>query len=154
MSATIVLHYLYVDADNYKAAGAVTLVNDVTMDQRAEILALCQEEFIPGQVGLPDLQNQFNSGLTYWDEDRDHPFHRITAIEDSEGEPKSETPRASDIFAKITACAEQGWDDAYRPPFYGQMVEHRHAYQHDPDAFMQQVTNHSTTENGDAPDGP
>jgi hypothetical protein len=154
MNKTIVLHYLYVDADNYKAAGAVTLVNDVTMDQRAEILALCEEEFIPGQVGLPDLQNQFNGGLTYWDEDSDHPYHLITAIEDGLGDPSADAQRASEIFARIMACAEQGWDDSYRPPFYDQMVEHRHAFQHDPDAFMQQVTDHSRTENGDAPDGP
>jgi len=72
------IDYVYADASNYKVWGREVLAGTLTAEEKAEILAACEdgELFIASQVGLPDLQHRM------WNEHRmnddDHVFHRLT----------------------------------------------------------------------------
>lgn len=75
------LGYGYRDASNNKCFKEVVLGGRISAEQVHRIATNLEggEFFIPGQVGLADLQGEFVAGAG-WDEDDDHPFHTITDI--------------------------------------------------------------------------
>lgn len=64
--------YLYRDGSNYKQSESVVIQGELTF---AEVEPYLDEGeyFIPGQVGLEDLQHRFGGKLTM----DDHPWHEL-----------------------------------------------------------------------------
>jgi hypothetical protein len=96
------------------------------------------EGFVPGQIGLPDLQINFNEGMTFWDDERDHPFHEIDEVAPVDTLPAG-TMVLNSMTARDLAEAAAGilsWDAEYRPDFHGAMAALKTDYDRDPDAFM------------------
>lgn len=66
MTQNTAFFYLYRDGDNYKVAGKAVFSGPCSLELRDRISRAAENggeddygQFIPGQVGLPDLQNQF-----------------------------------------------------------------------------------------------
>lgn len=66
MTKNTALFYTYRDGDNYKVAGKAVFAGPCSLELRDRITRATQDggdddygNFVPGQVGLPDLQNQF-----------------------------------------------------------------------------------------------
>lgn len=101
--------YRYADASNNKVHGRVVLAGIMTQDQLDRIEAGLSdgEFFIPMQVGLRDLQGDFEHGKS-WEPQDDHPFHTITGVRlvdvDADG------PSIDDIVSKWPTA--DGWDEA------------------------------------------
>jgi hypothetical protein len=72
--------------------------------------------FVPGQVGLPDLQCRFDETDARWDPRIDHPWHELEKINLTVKKPDQELgvtgPALVDAFGAVR------WDDAYTPPGY------------------------------------
>jgi hypothetical protein len=67
MSRNTSFEYVYRDGDNYKVSGVAVFAGEVDLEMRDTILRNAVDpepdgygSFIPGQVGLPDLQDQFH----------------------------------------------------------------------------------------------
>lgn len=143
MSNFLLLAYTYRDADNYKTSLSVAVPGDVDKkgaDRLYDRLA-SDEGFVPGQIGLPDLQINFNEGMTFWDDERDHPFHEIYEVA-----PADTLPAGTMVLNSMTARdlaeaveAIPSWDAGYRPDFHGAMAALKADYDRDPDAFMAKV---------------
>ncbi len=119
--------YGYRDADNYKTNSKVVLAGGFTRLDVKVLFACADREgdayFIPGQVGLADLQDNFSGCESMWLDERDHPYHEIHAIEQCDEEPAKDAMTMSDLVARFVAvAAEGGWDDNYKPAMYETMV--------------------------------
>lgn len=114
------IDYLYRDGSNFKTVSAIVLAGDFTPAMVAQIRASLDEGkfFIPGQVGLPDLQNRFSPAL--WDPDRDHPFHELGEIVQTDCDPSLDM--TVEDFAGLMAAAADDWDHGYLPPFHDEML--------------------------------
>jgi hypothetical protein len=80
-----VFEYLYRDADNYKAWGALLLKGEFTDAQVAEMRSKFESEelFIAEQIGVPPLYEElwaYSGGLT----ESDHPWHEFFAVRPAE----------------------------------------------------------------------
>lgn len=77
-----VIRVMYRDADNYKMHKSTVLGGRITPEQVKIVLDNREggEFFIPGQVGMTDLQGEFSHGAG-WDGNSDHPWHTIQEIE-------------------------------------------------------------------------
>ena len=103
------IEYEYRDGANYKAHGSAVLAGAATADQVDAILNGLDDEggFIPGQVGLSDLQTTLAGG---WKDEVDHPFHEISSIElVLDGQADNSISLISHAFATVT------WDESYQP---------------------------------------
>lgn len=114
--ANTVIDYGYRDGANYKTAGQAVLAGRISPSDAA---ALCRnlydgEAFIPGQVGLQDLQDSFSGCESEWNPDFDHPYHELFKIKYSGATPTHSL--SADEFARQMMSAT--WDDEYKPPFY------------------------------------
>lgn len=113
--------YSYRDGDNYKVAGDVVLAGLLSQSDKDAILAHCDSaltgnpSFIPGQVGLKDLQDSFETP-SRWDDRRDHPWHEIDVIEDTD--MAADSGDAQDFTRSFLATA---WDHAWLPEFHDSM---------------------------------
>lgn len=157
--ANTLFTYMYRDGDNYKQINAVVFAGEANENLRQRIMAAASPSFfsideptdnlfIPGLVGLPDLQNRFGSteaklldamapdmtdamkatleGLVdrarlekpQWNDERDHIWHEIIGIEPVEAEPTVEIS----IEAFTAAMESATWSESYRPPFYDEMA--------------------------------
>jgi len=76
------IEYLYRDANNYKQYEEAILEGELTDEQKALILKH-EDEFIPSQVGLSDLQPRF---LSFPSSD-DHVWHEMGRINGTHHEP-------------------------------------------------------------------
>lgn len=112
--------YQYRDGGNNKVFSYVVLAGDICesgLDMMRERAALDMDastefgDFIPGQIGLPDLQDSFVGGAE-WDAELDHPFHEILNIE-----PTTETPCGHSIDAEGFAhfVSTTVWDHDFIP---------------------------------------
>lgn len=117
------LHYQYRDADNYKVQGRATFAGELDDAKIRNFMEHLDQDgsLIPGQVGLPDLQNQFSGG-SHWDPTRDHPWHELIGIEVS--------PVAASMDVTIDEFVERvlatTWDSEWKPSFYAEMSQ-KHA---------------------------
>lgn len=128
--------YQYRDADNYKVGLDVVFSGEIS-PWDLKLIALCLQEgeyFIPGAVGLADLQDSFGHP-SHWDPERDHPHHQITGIGLTDDEPTDELARSIGDFADHMAehgllglASESGWDEAYKPYFYPEMRDRHRAH--------------------------
>lgn len=137
----LLLGYQYRDADNFKAGERPFVLNDLTELGVARLEELLQHDFIPGLIGLRDLQNDFNAGLTYWDPERDHLWHEFVGLDVAEFPLRNDAIeyKASQVLAALEGQVACGWDETYRPPFFAKMTELKGVYDADPDAFMDDV---------------
>jgi hypothetical protein len=76
---SIALDYLYRDAANWKTSEFAYLAGDLTDEQIETLNELAGEPvFIPGQIGLPDLQENLGSL-----DENSHVWHEIVSVERS-----------------------------------------------------------------------
>lgn len=97
-----VLVYIYRDAANYKAQGLVFVDGKLDLDDLRPYLH--DDGFIPGDVGLPELQSQLQ-GFPGSD---DHVWHELSCVYDSPETREGMIP-AGELVARFKAAAERGW---------------------------------------------
>lgn len=116
-----VVSYMYRDASNYKTSSKIVLAGRITVDDERRYRSNLVDggDFIPGQIGLSDLQDSFFGCDSYWDPDLDHPYHELTGIEPSEARPTVAMSAAEFVHLLATTS----WDDTYLPPFHHEMRE-------------------------------
>jgi hypothetical protein len=109
-SPNTLFEYMYRDADNYKKTGSVVLAGRMSADQVRTLNASLSDSefFIPGQVGLKDLQGEFEHGGG-WDEESDHVWHTIEAVKHTSAAP---TGPSVDELMEAWPKAEEEWDVA------------------------------------------
>ena len=118
------IHYLYRDGSNNKQGAVAVLAGELSLDQMKVVVGRLDEPdleglqegaplglLIPGQVGLRDLQGDFQGGQATWIEE-DHPWHELEAIEPTEAPPTQEMR----VEAFLSLVCGVTWDDAYVPP--------------------------------------
>lgn len=109
------ISYLYRDASNYKQAGSITIIEELTEVQRAVIAATLNDGqfFIPEQVGFPNPRDQFEK-LS----EEDHCWCELEpayAFENDASQPTD--PRsANEVVAAFVDAADAGWDDVLYAP--------------------------------------
>ena len=108
-AANTKITYIYRDGNNYKTDGQTIFGGAISPADIDKIMSHLDEDggFIPGQVGMADLQIQMAGG---WNDDSDHPFHEITAIELT-GEPADNVA----IDKLVRLFSEVSWDQDHRP---------------------------------------
>ncbi|MBK1666601.1 hypothetical protein CKO28_00905 [Rhodovibrio sodomensis] len=111
--------YEYRDGANYHTQRTYIVAGGLSAAEIDEIsLRLDEGEyFIPGQVGLPDLQDSFVGCASHWDPQLDHPWHLLGEIE-STPKPATVALEARELLRRFR---EVQWDDSYKPPFYDEM---------------------------------
>lgn len=105
-----IISYMYRDASNYKQFRDVCIAGRITRDQLDRFVLDLDEgfRFVPGQVGLPDLQGEFDDG---WDYELDHPYHELLEISYTDAAPNSTLTAA----ALADALATTEWNALYDP---------------------------------------
>jgi len=78
--------------------------------------------FIPGQVGLRDLQDSFGVNNAEWHEEYDHIWHELDAIEWTDKMPDQGLPSARDVLERFRQVK---WDENYLPPFHAELAKRR-----------------------------
>lgn len=111
--------YLYRDASNYKAFGAIWLTGTLTDAERSELVACLDggEFFIAEQIGVPPLYAalfQFGDGPTQ----DDHAWHMFEGFRD-EVEPAEGAEAWGDASALLAAfrAAKGNWQLELSPNF-------------------------------------
>jgi hypothetical protein len=118
-----VFEYLYRDADNFKAWGALLLKGVLTDAQVVEMKSKFEGEefFIAEQIGVPPLYEElwaYSGGLTK----SDHPWHEFFAVRPAEindlamGVPLGSANTLFNVVTRISRWKEQlspCWRDAY-----------------------------------------
>lgn len=118
VNTKIYLHYT--DGANYKVGKTVVVHGRMSADDVRTVLASLDggESFIPGQVGLPDLQDSFMDA-SEWNPEYDHVWHDLCEISYTDA-PPTENLGAVELAGAFSRVV---WDDSYRPPFYDEMTE-------------------------------
>lgn len=114
------LEYMYRDGFNYKTSGEAVFAGRIAAQQVRDIAKALDDRayFIPGQVGLQDLQDSFINA-SEWNPEADHPWHEVMAISYT-GDAPTQEDSASEFVARVKNVT---WDDGYKPPFYDTMVQ-------------------------------
>ncbi len=105
------INYMYRDADNYKYGGHVVFGGAISLCQLEDLFANLDEDdhgFIPGQIGIRDLQGDATGG---WQEESDHPWHNVRTVSLTMGAPTDDRT----IGKFMTIVKETSWDGSYRP---------------------------------------
>jgi hypothetical protein len=113
--------YQYRDASDQKITMTIVMEGSLTREELKRLKSSFKAGvlFVPGQVGLMDLQNSFRGRKREWDPDYDYPYHTIDGIfTRSKAPPTQGAPKAADLLARFEAVE---WDDNYKPPFYEEM---------------------------------
>lgn len=114
--------YSYQDADNYSTSEEVVFKGPATKADVCAIVATllhgysddeCEGEFIPGQVGMRDLQDSFGEVASAWDPERDHIIHVMDNIELTDEPTTSEVPAA--VILENFKRAANNWDMEHEP---------------------------------------
>lgn len=128
------LSYLYRDGSNNKATREVLLSDAPQYSLKKVLLAMPTHDgirrFIPGPVGLTDLQGSFGPE-SRWDPEGDHPWHELVDIKAVSGRAGLEVDGCFEDFeaAVFRAAFVDGWDDAYKPSFYPEMAKRQKEYE-------------------------
>lgn len=120
--------YMYRDGANYKCC------RDVVFSGRADrahlaLLCMCLDDeggFIPGQVGLADLQDSFQGCESAWDPDLDHPFHELCGMATTDA-PATGGDLREFVKRMLHARYVDGWDEEYLPPNFPEMAARHRA---------------------------
>lgn len=104
-NANTVLQYMYRDGANWKQLGRTVFSGRITREDVVAIVDALHdgEWFIPGQIGLEDLQEG-------WDPQYDHPFHSICCFELT-----LESANDGEIGDFVKAFTTVKWKKRYRP---------------------------------------
>lgn len=106
------LSYLYRDASNYKTSQTVVLAGEASEADRTLIDSRLDqgEWFIPSEVGLRDLQRDFQSGGNLYEDD--HVWHELDVAADIEETNAAPTVGMTwgELVARFAAVSE--WDVA------------------------------------------
>src|SRR3546814_3502332 len=96
---------MYRDGSNWKTGAQVIFAGRITRDEISMILNARYDDgwFIPGQVGMTDLQEG-------WDSQLDHPFHEICGFELTLAAP--DDPREISQFVREFTSVK--WKKRYR----------------------------------------
>jgi hypothetical protein len=97
--------YHYADKRNCKQFTAIVVDGTITWEQIAPYLAM-QQSFIPGQIGLEDLQYRFALPGA------DHPWHQITPEDIKPTEAKPTIALSGEDL--VWRLAHTIWDANYR----------------------------------------
>lgn len=104
------IDYSYRDADNYKQHARAYFKGTLSDAQIADIRSVLDDGtyFIPGQVGMDELQWKFPSFPT----DSDHVWHELQedAITVEEDDDDDELLPVTDLYAAFMRIKETGWD--------------------------------------------
>ena len=127
----ILVCYQYRDADNYKVARGVCFRGGPFGSGTLQSMLFAMDRpfgppmFIPGLVGLDDLQDSFEGGESQWDPERDSPWHEFLSIE-SIPVGRGQNYADGDFTEFVERVQMQGlisgWDESYRPSFYPVMA--------------------------------
>jgi hypothetical protein len=136
------IRFQYRDGSNYKVSrdicfqggadrwGALSLVRPMLM---AMDVSEGSPSFIPGLVGLDDLQDSFSGCESRWDPEDDGPWHELLSVElipEGSGEIYAEDCSFAQFVQRVQHQAViQGWDEGYKPPFYAEMAKRQRAYE-------------------------
>jgi hypothetical protein len=104
--------------------------SDLKVMTMAAVLKDGALHFIPGQVGLPDLQNA--AGDAVWDASNDTPWHEVVKLEpltrlQAEDLPKADVDWEDFVGRMVHVAVIAGWNEGHRPSDIDQMVERGHA---------------------------
>ncbi len=112
--------YEYRDGANYKTRHTEILSGVLTMADIESCLSnnACDDGFIPGQVGMKELQEQLGDECQTGITGDDHVWHQVLEIvptEDAPGALKAEDVKAAFLAAKgnwdiLAACERTGVD--------------------------------------------
>ena len=106
----IIFEYMYRDAGNFKSYGSVSLIGELTVDERDEIESKMEsrEFFIAEQIGLKPLYDvlyKFSNGTT----DQDHVWHCFRGFKKPdfsdnvvEAETWGTVSEFKEMFARVT----------------------------------------------------
>jgi len=98
------IDYQYIDGSNCKQSKAIIVAGHLTFEELKPYLDE-GEYFIPGQVGMEDLQHLFGGQLTK----NDHPWHKL---QEGDLEPTSDLPTvaysAKELLERFKTVT---WDD-------------------------------------------
>lgn len=110
--------YMYRDGDNYKKYAAFILQGTITKEQFEEHIDKKMDGFIPEQVGLPGLQES-------WNTDVDGPWHELWSAEWVHQAPNYHLTAEQLLHLFIKANSD-GWDEdlceAAPPPTENEMT--------------------------------
>ncbi len=128
------LSYRYRDGSNNKATCNLLLSDAPQYSLKKVLLAMPTHDgmrrFIPGSVGLADLQDSFGAE-SRWDPEGDHPWHELVDIKAVTGRAGLEVDGSFEDFeeAVFRAAFVDGWDEAYKPSFYPEMARRQKDYE-------------------------
>lgn len=108
------LLYLYRDASNYKARGAVIVFGEATpeYDRRLRASLIDDEYFIPEKVGLPSLRErlyEYSSGSPTVDDHSLHEFLELRAATAEEVDTGPTAVQLDELLARFEREARAGW---------------------------------------------
>ena len=100
-------HYLYRDAANYKQHADVVVRGRVGFEDLKPFLE-SGEWFIPGDVGLPDLQHNFALQGCALPTADDHVWHELVSCEPADASPTMDMT-AAELMQRFRDAARSGW---------------------------------------------
>lgn len=108
----LLLGYQYRDGDNNKIGDRLFILDDLDTSGVERLKHLLQPDWVPGQIGLPDLQEGA------WVDGVSTIFHEFLDIGTYECQARGDAvdAPASEILAALEYRTANGWDEAYRPP--------------------------------------
>lgn len=128
LGSSVRISYLYRDLAGSVIGGAVGFApeNRRCMHISHAFVRLCVPDdrgygvcFVPGQVGVKDLQDAFIDSAPSWNPDVDHPMHEVTGFEWDSRAAQTDSRTFSEFVAE---CAQlvfsgEGWKADYLPSF-------------------------------------
>ncbi|WP_411839814.1 hypothetical protein [Paracoccus sp. ME4] len=121
--------YMYRDGSNFKTSHSLVLSGELDAARIAEAMAAGdasigdEPQFIPGQIGLPDLQDEF-VGPSMWVDGQDHPWHALIGIEPTSAAPSpagphgERLPTAAEFLDRLMTTE---WDETHLPSCHPMM---------------------------------
>jgi len=104
-----VLHYIYRDASNYKAAATTIFAGTATPADKERLeKALDDGHFISWQVGLEDAR-ECDPMWTFGTNDDDHCWNEFVELRDTD-QPPTDSRTITQFVDQV--CAIDFWDDA------------------------------------------